>query len=578
MYPLYRRCALPVCLFLCLFLAFSSFSAVGTELSVQSFQNPPEDCKPWVYWFWVNGNLSREGITADLEAMKNAGIGGVIIMEVDKGEPKGLYPFASEPWRELFSFMLGEAKRLCLKVNMNNDGGWCGSGGPWIPVDKSMQKVVWSETAVQGPCRIKANLSQPAAVDGYYRDITVLAFPTPAKGEEGISALNPKVTSNAKSEPFHTFRMLDRDPRTQVPFPRPVRESPVYVDFEFSEEVPVCGMTITLGGKNWILEGKLQGLDRDGGYCDIKPFKGFAPSITIDFPEQSFRKYRLLLIEASKPGEQMKTIGISGVDFCRDRINCIEQKSMAAPPINTVNMLACYPDASEGVPVPVGEVRDISDRMNGDGELDWEVPSGDWTILRIGHTTTGKTNHTSPHAGVGYECDRLRKDASTLHFEKLIGSLADESPWAVGNTFVSTHIDSWESGSQNWTPEYIREFKDRRGYDPTPYLPVIAGKIIGSREISERFLWDFRKTISELMLENYTDNISSLAHGKGLNLSIEAYRRCLTDELTYAGRADEPIAEFWAWPRYNFDYACTEMASSAHIYGKNIVGAEAFTS
>ena len=556
----------------------SPIPAKKASLLKNEFMTPPEAARPWVYWFWVNGNLTKQGITADLEAMKRVGIGGVIIMEVDKGEPKGAYAFGSPEWRELFAFMLDEASRLELKVNMNNDGGWCGSGGPWVPVDKSMQKLVWSETMVQGSKRIEEKLPQPKAVDNYYQDIVTLAFPTPEDDVRSIADYAPEVKSSSKPGPFDAKKLMDNDIRSQILFPRPIPEAPQYLDFIFDKPFVVNGVTIRLGGKNWVLEGVLQVSENGVDFKDIKTFKGFAPSISFEFTEQQATRYRLRFNHATKPGTQMQHIGVCEIEMWQHQINNLDQKAMFSPPINTVSMPAEYPAINTGFAVPANQVLNISDKMKSDGTIVWEVPQGKWTILRIGHTTTGKTNHTSPKAGAGYECDRLSKEASTLHFNNLIGKLADESKDNVGKTFVSTHVDSWESGSQNWTPGFIAEFNKRRGYDPLPYLPVMTGQIIGNKEISERFLWDVRATISDLMLENYTDNMLDLAHQKGLKLSIEGYRRCLTDEITYGGRADEPMAEFWAWPRYNFDYSCTQMASSAHVYGKKIVGAEAFTS
>ena len=119
------------------------------------------------------------GITADLEAMKRVGIGGVLIMEVDQGAPVGPADFMGPQWRELFKHVVGEAQRLGLEVNMNNDAGWNGSGGPWIKPEQAMQKVVWSGTNLTGPNHFEGALAQPEVVAGYYRDISVLAFPTP---------------------------------------------------------------------------------------------------------------------------------------------------------------------------------------------------------------------------------------------------------------------------------------------------------------------------------------------------------------------------------------------------------------
>ena len=154
--------------------------------------------------------------------------------------------------------------------------------------------------------------------------------------------------------------------------------------------------------------------------------------------------------------------------------------------------------------------------------------------------------------------------------------VADVGPLA-GKTLVSTHIDSWEVGVQNWTPRFRQEFQRLRGYDPLPFLPVMTGRVVDSMEVSERFLWDLRETISQLLLDNYAGHFRELAHRHGLRLSIEAYNTCPCDEMAYAGRADEPMGEFWSWSKYGAAFSCTEMASAGHVYGKPIIGAEAFT-
>ena len=411
------------------------------ELS-KSFRTPPDSARPWVYWFWLNQNITREGITADLEAMKRVGIGGVLIMEVDQGAPKGPAAFAGPEWRELFKHVCTEASRLGLEVNMNNDAGWCGSGGPWITPELSMQRVVWTETEVQGPKHFEATLARPQAVSNYYRDISVWAFPTPA--------------GNARLDSY--------------------REKAADIPMETSPAMPAT----------W-------------------------PSV---------------------PAEQT---------------------------------------------IPRNRLVNLTNRMGQDGRIAWNVPEGKWTILRLGHTTTGKDNHPAPESGRGLECDKLSKEAVQAHFEGLMGKvIADVGPLA-GKSLVATHIDSWEVGSQNWTPKFREEFRRRRGYDLLPFLPVITGRIVDSREVSERFLWDLRQTIQELLLQNYAGHFRELAHKRGLRLSIEAYSNCPTDEMAYAGQADEPMAEFWSWEKYAAAFSCTEMASAAHVYGKPIVGAEAFT-
>lgn len=413
---------------------FGRATRPATELE-RGFAAPPDAARPWVYWFWLNGNITREGITADLEAMKRVGIGGVLIMEVDQGAPLGPVAFMSPQWRELFKHVVVEAQRLGLQVNMNDDAGWNGSGGPWIKPEQSMQKVVWSETAVEGSKRFEGTLPQPKAVAGYYRDIAVLAFP--AVGDFRIDKIQGKAA------------------------------------YERQAVGPVT-------------ETKL------------------APEMVID-------RARIIDLTAS---------------------------------------------------------------MDKEGHFAWDVPAGRWTVLRLGHTSTGMTNAPSPASGRGLECDKLSPEGIEAQFAGMMGPLIADVGTAAGKTLVATHIDSWENGSQNWTARMREEFRQRRGYDLLPYLPVLSGRVVESLEVSERFLWDLRQTVSDLVVENYAGRMAQLAHEHGLRLSIEAYGGP-TDDVTYGGRADEPMCEFWIGGGA-FE-TCKGMASAAHTYGKPILGAEAFT-
>jgi hypothetical protein len=417
----------------------SAFRLLAADLLERGFARPPDSARPWVYWFWLNGNITSNGITADLEAMKRVGLGGVLIMEVDQGAPRGEVAFGGPQWRNLFRHVCGEAHRLGLEVNMNNDAGWCGSGGPWITPELSMQKIVWTETNVAGPLHFEASLPQPQAVANYYRDITVLACPTPAAGAH-LEALPGK----AAFTPRH-----------------------------------------------------------------------FAPQA--DWP--------------------------------------------ALPPDQAVTRT---------------RIVNLAGQMDRTGRLVWDAPAGQWTILRLGHTTTGTDNHPAPEAGRGLESDKLSREATDVMFAGLMGRLVADCKPLAGRTLVATHIDSWETGSQNWTPRFREEFRRLRGYDPLPFLPVVAGRVVENVEVSERFLWDLRQTVSDLLVANYAGRFRELARQHGLRLSIEAYDGAPCDEMTYAGQADEPMAEFWSWG-YNTAYSCTEMASAAHVYGKPILGAEAFT-
>ncbi|HEY1686228.1 MAG TPA: glycosyl hydrolase [Tepidisphaeraceae bacterium] len=398
----------------------SSGSGASAGLSknklADGFISPPFDCGPWVYWFWLDVNVTREGITADLEAMKAVGIAGVLIMDVDQGTPASFNgaKFGDAKWYELFQFACEEANRLGMQVNMTNDAGWCGSGGPWVTPELSMQVVVWSSTKITGGKSIENALPQPRAAMNFYRDIGVLAIPAAPK-------------SGAK---------------------------------------------------------------------------------------RSVARARIV---------------------------------------------------------------DLTGKMDVQGMLRCELPEGEWTILRFGHTTTGVQNHPAPDGGLGLETDKLSRAATLFQFESLMGRIIKMVGPLAGETLVATHIDSWETGVQNWTPTMRDDFKRLRGYDLFLYLPVLAGEVVDSAEVSQRFLWDLQKTVGDLLIENYAVAMREMARKHGMRLSIEGYSGEPASDVWYGGEADEPMSECWSWGRYGANETVTEMVSAGHVYGRNIIGQETFT-
>jgi hypothetical protein len=437
----------------------------------QAFGSPPADARPWVYWYFSEGMMTREGMTADLEAMKRVGIGGAIILEADLGLPDGPVRFLSREWLELMRHALHEADRLGVEIALATGPGWCGTGGPWVTPEHSMQHLVASQTDLVGPLRISILLPQPAPRtpyfgiksldaktkaqwEGYYRDVAVLAFPSP-QGTNRLADVDEKA-------------LFFREPYSSIP--------------------------------------------------DVKPF---LPAPT-------------------------------------------EARPLPA-----------------GQCVPSGQVLDLSAKVSRDGRLKWDAPAGRWTVLRLGRTTTGQTGRPAPKLGLGLECDKLDAAALDEHFHAFCGKLISLAGPAThpGAGLTTLHFDSWEMSSQNWTANFPREFKQRRGYELWDYLPAYSGFVMDSAEISERFLWDVRQTASDLVVENHARHLRELAHRHGLKLAIEPYALNPAGDLALGAEADVPMGEFWAdGDQYNTAFSCLEASSIGHTHGKPVVAAEAFTS
>jgi hypothetical protein len=551
----------------------ASISLCAGELE-SGFRSPPPSARPWVYWFPLDGNLSSNGITADLEAMQRVGIGGVLLMETERGTPPGPAGFAGPLWRALFQHLCREAQRLGLEVNMNNDAGWAGSGGPWITPELSMQKVVWSQTNLTGPAHLDALLPHPETVSNYYREICVLAFPTPAGEEVNMADCAPKLTFSIPKLNPDGAKLVDGDAKTAVVMPKPTANTPRYVQLEFPKPFTARHLALTLAGSyRREVSGEIQISDDGKVFRKVREFDTKPPCLSAAFDSVSARFYRIVFtkLSASLPSLTVAEVNLSpayGIDLLEAKSAVITRETP---------LQSNFPILPPELCVAREKIITLSSCLNAEGRLTWDVPAGKWTVLRLGFTTTAQNNYPAPLSGRGLECDKLSKAGAEAAFNGLMSKLiADVGP-LTGKTLVSTHIDSWEVGSQNWTPAFAQEFQRLRGYSPLPYLPVLTGRVVDSLEASERFLWDVRQTISDLLVDNYAGHFQELAHQHGIRLSAEAYDYVPADEMKYAGRADEPMGEFWAWGRFGTGWSCTEMASAAHVYGKRILGAEAFT-
>ncbi|MGH7951851.1 MAG: glycosyl hydrolase [Limisphaerales bacterium] len=411
-------------------------AALPTDSLESGFLNPPDSARPQTWWHWMNGNITQVGIADDLKAMKQIGLGGATIVNVDCGIPAGPVNFMSPEWQDDFKFAVQQASRLGLKISVGNGPGWSNSGGPWITVTNAMQRVTTTELELTGPTNFNAALPQPPTKLDFYRDIAVLAFPAP-DDEATISNIDAKDGQNGRAV-------------------------------------------------------------------------------------------------LSSPKADNSTAGA----------------------------------------VQLRKIIDLTSKLNADGKLRWRVPRGQWVILRVGYTPTGVEDHPAPKGGEGLECDKLSQAGMDAHWSGFMQKAIDDAGPLAGKTFDGSLIDSYEVGGQNWTKNFREEFKKRRGYDPIKFLPVFTGQVVDNPEVSERFLWDVRRTIADLFAENYFGHFSELCREHGFKSEIEPYTGPF-ESLQSGASSGEVMGEFWAGSQGNPSIKLA--ASVAHIYGKTIVGAESFT-
>ncbi|GAB4135221.1 MAG: hypothetical protein Kow0040_19900 [Thermogutta sp.] len=592
-------------------LAVSASFAVGQSLD-DGWESPPREARLRAYWWWLNGCVTREAITRDLEEMKAKGFGGALICDADGSSQDGNEraphgpDFFSPEWRELFKHTLREADRLGLEMSLNIQSGW-NLGGPVVSADDAGKKLVWSEARVTGPATFQGPLPQPAQRDGYYRDAIVVAYPIQQVREEAEDA---RVTASS-AQPSHPVDFLiDGDGDSfwvsegAAPGKGPAPDHPEWIEFAFTAPLTIdrlvllprpgygphaCRLLVSDDGREFRTAAE---------FAITNPREEF----TLSLDPVSGRVFRLMILGAYDRGElqnprnvQIRELRLAGPDGAWPRAaarrpirNWAEKAGyrplhFSAP--DTTPLLEEDPPVAGEEDVTPDRVIDLTDKLGADGTLTWEVPEGDWQILRFGYTISDRAYVSTCSQGwEGYALDVLDAGAFERYWDAVVEPLlADAGPMA-GKTLRYLHTDSWEIEPLNWTPTLPAEFQRRRGYAMTPWMPVLAGRIVGDRPSSNRFLYDFRKTLGDLAIEHHYRPFRDRAHRLGLEIHPESggphavpidAQRCL-------GFNDVPMSEFWAWSwRHRIGDAnrffVKQPASAAHTYGRRFVAAEGFT-
>ena len=542
----------------------------------ERFTKPSYEAKPWVYWFWMNGNVTEEGITADLEAMNRVGIGGAQIFSVASHLPKGPIKFNSPEWFEMVKHSAVEARRLGIELGIHNCAGYTSSGGPWNTPENGMKVVVTSEKKVMGLTQFKGKIQQPPTRFGFYRDIAVLAFRTPECEQVEMRDAAPEVTIDSKSK--NGVNIVDGNVSTEAELAMPQPSAPSFIKFTFAQPFMARMLTLVAGRTMRGCVGKIEVSDDGKIFRAVRDFTMkpgertgkfvFAPvsakALRVRFTSGN-NQFSWVRIAEAEFSSKLSIENLSKKTFQERRGHYYKAEPIA--PFDVANV------------VQSDKIVDLSAQITSDGELTWNVPEGNWTILRIGYTPNGNQNHPAPDEGRGLECDKLSRKAVQAHWDGMMGPLlAELGPLAgdVTSGLNNVVIDSYEVGSQNWTQGFEDEFRRRRGYDLRRFLPIFSGRMVDSPEITRRFLWDLRRTIADMFAENYSGQFAKMAHLAGVQYSLEPYGNSPSDDLQYGSYCDIPMSEFWV----NDGFAPVNAkisASLAHIYGKKYAAAESFT-
>lgn len=575
-----------VCIMLCAF-GFAQEKQLQNE-----FATPPSTVKTAVYWYWMCGNISKEGVVKDLEAMKKVGINRAFIGNIyfDPYEGGRTVKLMSDEWWDVTHTALKTASDFGIEIGIFNSPGWTQAGGPWVKPNEAMRYLTSSEMRVKGPATISAQLEKPIAE---FEDVKVIAYPAPKGYMSTLNRSNSTISISPALE--NSDKLFDSDNVSGAGLPENVEYT---IDITANDAFTAHSLTIYPTHSNIHatfdlqakIGGKFQSISEfviDWHFLAvIVGFQPFAPVVkSIDgVMAKEFR----LVVKNSRNEGGIAEIEISSSPRIEDYAGKTFSKMCQDPlPLWNHYMWRDQPEPSDpALNIDQAKVLDISEHMTPDGKLTWNAPEGNWVILRTGMTPTTVTNNPGGPDGTGLEIDKINKKHVSTHFDAFIGKILERIPAEDRKTFKMVVQDSYESGGLNFTDDFLALFKERYGYDALPFIPAYFGKVVGSAAQSDRFLWDLRRLIADKVAYDYVGGFREVCHKNGLRTWLENYGHWgfPGEFLMYGGQSDEVGGEYWlpnAYPSWENDLGLIEnraASSCAHIYGKNIVSSESNTS
>lgn len=617
-----------------LLVAFTGFTGVKDNVPsynqlLTNFQNPGNEAKPRVWYHWMNGNITKSGVEKDLLWMERSGIGGFHNFDAGLSVPQVVPErliYMTPAWKEVFARMVFMADSLGLEVAVAASPGWSQSGGTWVKPEEGMKKLVWSETNATGNGSEQTiKLPDPPHTTGdfsnqgdrgrggfsgtdvkkpeYYADVAVVAYPL--GNHETMETLQPKVTSSGGT--FTLAMLTDGDIANGGLLPYKGDEDP-WIQYEFGKQVTIYSMQVSGGSTRGTWEPAAGRNDR-ALYCsqDGKTFRkvtdipaGGVALTSASIPATTAKYFRLVYAHRESSGSASPQPARSyGRMEAQDGVKVNEWKlftyAMADHSEDKAGFSALA-DLYKYQSLPCTEivagtsdVQVLTSSMSSDGTLVWKVPQGRWRILRIGYSLTGHQNSPASPEATGLEVDKLNKTFVKNYFDYYLGMYKDASGGLMGKRGLQyIMMDSYEAGNENWTPGLAEEFEKRRGYSLWPWMPALTGVVIGSVDQTEEFLWDWRKTLGEMVVDNYYGQTGDILHSMGMRRYTESHengRVYQTDGMDVKHAADIPMSAMWvrdlgAMGGSTYEMAMAdirESASVAHIYGQKYVAAESMT-
>ena len=602
---------------------------ISTQTGVQlekGFLTPPDEAKPRVWWHWMNGNITKEGAVKDIEWMHRAGLGGFQTFDAAFATPQIVdhrLVYMTPEWKEVFQAATEKAEELGMEMAIAASPGWSESGGPWVKPEQAMKKLVWSETDIkegQSGIVLPNPPSEPGAFQNismnanafspenstihFYRDVAVVAMKMP-DGYMSLSELNPSITSSGGH--FSLDMLTDEDYVSAELLPFDKKGSDAWIQYEFAGPQTVYGLSLVGpngGGRGFgapaaAADNTIVEYSDDGrNFTRIAAVQGNAGGVSaISFPAVTAQYFRLTYRQPKAPAVSSLPPGIDMGEFPgmfnfaaqSPGIRVAEFRLFTTPRVHRFLEKAAFANASdlaeadspECQGTDAKEILDLTGKMHEDGSLDWTPVSGTWKVLRFGYSLTGHQNGPASPEATGLEVDKMNADHVRAYFKEYLDMYEDASGGRMGKEGLHYIItDSWEAGAQNWTDLMFEEFHKARGYDLHSWLPAIAGYVVGSSRQTDQFLWDYRKTISELNARNHYDVLTDLLAERGMERYSESHEngRAFTgDGMAVKRTAAVPMSAMWVMGLGATGADIRESASVSHIYGQTFVAAESLT-